>query len=182
MQALALQFNLSETTFVFPSDRATARRAHLHPELRDALRGPPHPRHGARGARGEGCRRLHSRSRCGRGSSRWSQRRRVDAAGERAEVARARRIEGRSRRDAGAHRRRSRVGPAAVGRHGLGTARDPARERRRRAPHDPALRPAARARQQRPAGDGLRMGANPDATRPGGADAVLARFFFRSRA
>jgi predicted PhzF superfamily epimerase YddE/YHI9 len=40
MQALALQFNLSETTFVLPSEQATA-AVHLHARLRDALRGHP---------------------------------------------------------------------------------------------------------------------------------------------
>ena len=38
MQALARQFNLSETTFILPSSRATAQRADLHAELRNAVR------------------------------------------------------------------------------------------------------------------------------------------------
>jgi hypothetical protein len=49
MQSLAKQFNLSETTFVLPSDSAMA-RADLHPHVRDAVRGPSYARHGARGA------------------------------------------------------------------------------------------------------------------------------------
>ena len=48
MQALALQFNLSETTFIVPSERATARVRIFTPTLRDALRRSSDARHGAR--------------------------------------------------------------------------------------------------------------------------------------
>ena len=51
MQALALQFNLSETTFVLPSSVATRAGADLHADLRDAVRRAPDARHRARGAR-----------------------------------------------------------------------------------------------------------------------------------
>ena len=52
MQALALQFNLSETTFVLPSDRQRDRaRAHLHADVRDAVRRTSDARHRARRAR-----------------------------------------------------------------------------------------------------------------------------------
>ena len=45
MQALALQFNLSETTFVLPSTRRDRARAHLHADVRDAVRRPSDARH-----------------------------------------------------------------------------------------------------------------------------------------
>jgi hypothetical protein len=50
MQALALQMNLSETTFILPSDNATARVRIFTPCLRDAVRRPSDARHRARGA------------------------------------------------------------------------------------------------------------------------------------
>ena len=56
MQALALQFNLSETTFVLPSDRGDGARAHLHADLRDAVRRPSDARHRARRARADAMR------------------------------------------------------------------------------------------------------------------------------
>ena len=51
MQALALQFNLSETTFVLPFDRGDGARAHLHADVRDAVRRSSDARHRARRAR-----------------------------------------------------------------------------------------------------------------------------------
>ncbi len=45
MQALALQFNLSETTFVLPSDVGNRPRANLHAGLRDAVRRTSDARH-----------------------------------------------------------------------------------------------------------------------------------------
>ena len=48
MQAIAREFNLSETVFVLPPEASGAQRpaAHLHAGARAALRRPPHRRHG----------------------------------------------------------------------------------------------------------------------------------------
>ena len=47
MQALARQFNLSETTFILAIEkrRRRAKRAHLHKQPTDAVRGHPHAWH-----------------------------------------------------------------------------------------------------------------------------------------
>lgn len=51
MQALAVQFNLSETTFVLPSDRAHARVRIFTPGHEMSFCRPSHARYGARRAR-----------------------------------------------------------------------------------------------------------------------------------
>ncbi len=51
MQALALQFNLSETTFVLPSGVATARVRIFTPTFEMPFAGHPDARHRARRAR-----------------------------------------------------------------------------------------------------------------------------------
>src|SRR6266404_9633818 len=48
MQALALQFNLSETTFILPSERASARVRIFTPGYENAVRRASDARHGAR--------------------------------------------------------------------------------------------------------------------------------------
>ena len=53
MQALALQFNLSETTFILPSDARDGARADLHAGVRDAVRRSSDARHRARRARAD---------------------------------------------------------------------------------------------------------------------------------
>ena len=65
MQALALQFNLSETTFVLPSAASDRACAHLHADVRDAVRRTSDARHRARRSGGdEGGRRRHARDAC----------------------------------------------------------------------------------------------------------------------
>ena len=181
MQALALQFNLSETTFVLPSERATARVRIFTPTFEMPFAG--HPTLGtahvvrAAGRAGDdvtlemrvGIIPVHARGDV------WTLQANAPTASRRGRDAR------RSRGDAGAGARRRRTrrgGAAAVGRHRIGAARDPARLRGRRSARGAARRSAARARPHGAARDGVRLRARAATAAPGGTRAAVARFFF----
>ncbi len=114
MQALALQFNLSETTFVLPSTAATARVRIFTPTFEMPFAGHPTlgTAHVVRAL--AGCGRRGAPGDAGRCHPGVRARRRLDAAGERAEAPRRRRDARRARRDARARRGRRRFARAAA--------------------------------------------------------------------
>ena len=157
MQALALQFNLSETTFVLPSQRATAHVRIFTPTFEMPFAG--HPTLGtahvvrdlagagdARDARDEGRASFRSPPPATSGRCRPTRR---GTARRPPRPPTWRRCSASPPSDIAEH--------AAVGRHGVRAARDSARDRRRRAPRCADGAGAARARQQRAARDGLRV-------------------------
>ena len=160
MQALALQFNLSETTFVLPSTRATAHVRIFTPTFEMPFAG--HPTLGtAHVVRAVQERRRSRDAGDDRGRhSRGCARRHLDARGQSAEDAGGRGEPQGPRLDAGAGRGRRRArsrDASALGRHRLRAADDSPRLRRRRSPRRAARRSAARPRPHRTARHGLRL-------------------------
>ena len=139
MQALARQFNLSETTFVLPSSRATAHGADLHAELRDAVRRPSDAGYSARLPRTRTRRRRPEAGNAGGHHSGAGARRPLDAAGERTDLARIRRVARHAGEDAGTRRERHRS-RAFVGQGRQRAADRSAHERTRSAQRAPGRR------------------------------------------
>ena len=178
MQALALQFNLSETTFILPSADAAARVRIFTPTFEMPFAG--HPTLGtAHVVRDLIVGRRHADAgNAGRRHSGHGAGRRLDVAGQCARTSRARGDASRTGLDAGTRDGGPVRRAAAVGRHGIRPARRSSRELCRRAPRGAARRHAAGARQQRPARDGLRLRAR---RRPRAVAFLLPQAWFGHR-